>query len=631
MSGRGLGGGVALGALCLLSSATLLALRAPPAEPHAAVPARHREGGYVGSGACQSCHPSEHQSWSKTFHRTMTRVADEASFMPELPARLELDGRAYQLARDASGRIRVQGPDLHQAASLQLSSLPDDALARALAALPRASREIVMVTGSHHYQAFWVENGRGRELRQLPFVYLLDDRRSESERWLPRRDAFLQPPDAREHIQRWNGNCVQCHSTAGRPGETSAPSGDRAPTSHFETSAAELGIACEACHGPGREHTAHYRSPIARYFDRRGATHIVNPARLDAERSSQVCGQCHSYFVPKDEEKWWQSGFSESFRAGALLDESRLVLDYARDRKDDALLSRSMDSVFWPDGTIRVGGREYNGLVKSPCFERGHGERKLACVSCHSMHQSEPADQLAEDMDTNRACTQCHDGFEQSLAAHTRHRADSSGSLCVSCHMPKTTYALLKSIRSHRITTPKAPRPHERWADDAQNDGAPQEKLSKDAPHACNLCHLDKSLSWTQKAMLDFWGTPQEKAESALAAPAAPPESPNLPASVEWLLAGNAAQRVLLADAFADPAALATSGGAWQEPLLDRSLRDPYAAVRFVAKRSLETRRAAHGSSQGARRHSPSAPTLDAAALDALTAQRNDEPITISE
>src|SRR4051812_31027434 len=31
------------------------------------------DGGYVGSGACRACHPSEHASWSRTYHRTMTQ------------------------------------------------------------------------------------------------------------------------------------------------------------------------------------------------------------------------------------------------------------------------------------------------------------------------------------------------------------------------------------------------------------------------------------------------------------------------------------------------------------------------------------------------------------------------------
>src|SRR5690606_4637660 len=106
--------------------------------------------------------------------------------------------------------------------------------------------------------------------------------------------------------------------------------------------------------------------------------------------------------------------------------------------------------------------------------------------------------------------------------------------LCYNCHMPRTTYALLKSIRSHRITSPRVDR-----GEDA-------------APNACNLCHLDRPLAWTEH-WLRRWSEPQDQDTTA---PPASPAPEALPASVSWLLAGNAAQRVLLADGMAWPPAL---------------------------------------------------------------------------
>src|SRR5690606_452027 len=228
-----------------------------------------------------------------------------------------------------------------------------------------------------------------------------------------------------------------------------------------------------------------------------------------------------------------------------------------------------LDSVFWPDGTIRVGGREYNGLVKSPCFERGVGEQQLACVSCHSMHQSDPDDQLAAGKEGSEACTQCHTKYADRISEHTHHAPESSGSLCYNCHMPRTTYALLKGIRSHRITSPVAR----------------AERSS--APNACNLCHLDKSLGWAERWLARFWPDAERAPTPSDDTTELMPFADDVPASAVWLLAGDAAQRVLLADALAQPEAVAISGDRWQVPLLERSLSDPYAAVRFVARRSL--------------------------------------------
>jgi predicted CXXCH cytochrome family protein len=102
---------------------------------------------------------------------------------------------------------------------------------------------------------------------------------------------------------------------------------------------------------------------------------------------------------------------------------------------------------YWRDGMVRVSGREYNGLIESPCYQRG----ALSCLSCHSMHDSDPDAQLARDRDGNAACTQCHRALsdERAVAAHTHHRAGSTGSTCYNCHMPHTTYGLMRAMRSH--------------------------------------------------------------------------------------------------------------------------------------------------------------------------------------
>jgi hypothetical protein len=101
-----------------------------------------------------------------------------------------------------------------------------------------------MLTGSHHYQAFWTRD-RG-ELFQFPFVYHLQE-----ERWIPRRHSFLKGDGERiSDTSIWNETCIQCHSVAGAPGYQ----GNTA-----KTRVAELGIACEACHAAGSGHIALHR------------------------------------------------------------------------------------------------------------------------------------------------------------------------------------------------------------------------------------------------------------------------------------------------------------------------------------------------------------------------------------
>jgi hypothetical protein len=49
------------------------------------------------------------------------------------------------------------------------------------------------------------------------------------------------------------------------------------------------------------------------------------------------------------------------------------------------------------------------------------------------------------------------------------------------CHMPHVVYSLLATHRSHRIEAPSV-----------------AATATTGKPHACNLCHLDKPLGWTQ-------------------------------------------------------------------------------------------------------------------------------------
>jgi predicted CXXCH cytochrome family protein len=560
--------------------------------------------GYVTSNACRDCHAREYETWHASYHRTMTQLPSDASVLAPWQGTLTWQERSYVLTkRGHEFWLKLPDPDRVAAAFARgdrQTPGPDVA--------PDVERRVVLTTGSHHYQAYWVPGARGNELWQVPFVYHL-----ATQRFLPRHEVFLQPPEDPPHAARWNSNCIQCHSVGGEPGHDLA-------SDRFETRVAELGIACEACHGPGSEHVRLERDPPARDSGR-AADGIVNPARLGAERASELCGQCHSYFVPREPERWWQSGFAGHYRPGDALEPTRRVLDYERDRADaDAVLSVGLDSLFYTDGTIRVGGREWNGLSRSACFERGTEGRQASCLSCHRMHGGTRDDQLAHGGDSDAACATCHPSVVDAGSSHTHHAPQSSGSECVNCHMPHTTYALFKAIRSHRITRPLV---------DARQGAA---------PNACNLCHLDQSLAWTATWLARWYGIADPFRDSSQPDGRAslwPERAPHELALAASVLRGNAAERVVLADRLAWDAALAASGSGWQAPLLERALEDPYAAVRFVARRSLTTL-ANRAPSRRAAQSPPAPPlaadyTLDPAALERLRDTRDETPVRIAE
>jgi predicted CXXCH cytochrome family protein len=417
---------------------------------------------------------------------------------------------------------------------------------------PRSRKRITMLTGSHHMQAYWVASKDGNMQFNLPFTYVFHD-----ERWLPRNDVFLLDPSIQWIQQVWNVSCLNCHSTAGQPRQDPR-------TKVILSRTAELGIACEACHGPAEEHIRLNLNPSRRYAlhgSREPDPTISNPARHEHFKASAACSQCHAIRHNPNKERWNMEGVShwpgEDIESQAPLvryDGSNLNAP-GNERKRSL-----MEGCFWNDGQVRVSGRDFSAMATSGCYTRG----KISCLSCHSMHQYQSNDdQLAREMEGNQACLQCHGDYAAKLEQHTRHRAGSSGSLCYNCHMPHTTYGLLKAIRSHTINSPSV-----------------QSSLDTGRPNACNLCHLDKSLGWTA-ARLNEWHRQPVPLMSA--------DQSNVSAAATWLLKGDAGQRALIAWHMGWEPARNISGTAWMPRLLAETLVDPYSTVRYITHHSLKT------------------------------------------
>ena len=531
----------ALALLTLLWPGAALSREAPVQEQDR--PVQVLDYGYVSSEECQSCHPQNHASWHASYHRTMTQVATpEALAIPIEQVALKLEGQTYDLRREGDW-LWAEMPHPSQG---------------------RIKRRIVLTTGSHHFQMYWFSSGATRKLELFPFVYAIQEGR-----WIPEKSTFLMPPSHRISTQpgRWNQACLQCHTTLGRPRV--------ATQDNMDTQVAEFGIACEACHGPGGRHVQVMSRPgsLEAYRSGKLKLHIVNPAKLSHHRSSQVCGQCHSVFTFGDRQElvhWLNHGFS--YRPGQDLNDSRFLIRYHQSRgapQMEAYLKvqpRFLESVFWSDGMVRTAGREYSGLLESGCYQTG----QMSCLSCHRLHKApeDPRslkswanDQLQPQMDTNQACLQCHPSFESRLEKHTHHRPGSPGSECYNCHMPPTSYALLKAIRSHQISSPTV-----------------AASLETGRPNACNQCHLDKTLGWTAENLQKWYGVPKPKLSK---------EEKTVAASVLWTLKGDAGQRALMAWSLGWEPARAASGSGWMAPYLAQLLEDPYDAVRFIAYRSL--------------------------------------------
>jgi hypothetical protein len=524
----------------------------------------------VPSQACFKCHESHYTSWQRTFHRTMTREATPEFVKADFgDAVHHYQGVTSRMVRQGD-RFYIDTVDPEWSRQAALKGLPPDQAG----AGPRRWFSVDRVVGSHWFQQMLHRDEHGRYLR-LPLAYHLVEGR-----WIHINGAFLTPPDRYffGKVTLWNESCVFCHNT--RPSKNPRPGTDQ--WSGYRTEVAELGIACEACHGPGERHVQAHRNPARRlaqrYRDEADPT-IVNPARLPVARADDVCAHCHGSPKPRPE-AWNPDTHPDPFLAGREL--TRFFYLYwseadirPRGQGPDPRASgpqrpRPTDGSFWGDGTPLTTALEYQGMALSACYQGGHG--KLSCLSCHVMHQGDPNHQVKDGMRSNEACFACHEGYRTRLVEHTHHAADSPGSLCYNCHMPYQVYSLLATHRSHRIAVPRV-----------------RDSLGTGKPHACNLCHLDKSLGWTQEHLSKWYGTRPERLSA---------EDRKLASSVLHLASSDARTRAVVAGAFAWPAAQQAGGRDWPTPLLLRTLeQERYEAVRYLAHRAL---RSLHGRAAGA-------------------------------
>ncbi|KLU01901.1 TPR domain protein [Rhodopirellula islandica] len=522
-------------------------------------PVADLQAGFVASETCLQCHAEEHQSWDASFHRTMTQIIREET-APEsiVNKQVVVNGKRYAFERHEDAFFVTYADPFRGGMVLR--------------------RELLMMTGSHHMHVFWHASDHLGTPAQLDIVYLI-----EEERWIPRDSSFLQPPDHHAGLElgTWNRTCSRCHST--HPRERS-----NEQTLEWDTRVAEFGIACEACHGEGKGHVLRHSNREDEDSEESLTTEavtdlVVNPAKLSKRRSADVCGQCHSVFLPDYDvvslQEYEQTG--NPFRPGDRLDEigfSRVVraTDEHRDSETFQRWSEMEDvgGAFWSDGMPRIAGREYNGLIESACFQQG----EMTCLSCHQMHPPEVPgtdretqlaswrnDQLGQGMAGDDACLQCHAEMGEQIEMHTHHAVDSHGSRCMNCHMPHTTYGLLKTIRSHQISSPSI-----------------EQSRVSDRANACSLCHLDRGFHWVANHLHDWYGQPLPDRE-------APGNEVDLSTSALHLLSGDAAQRAVQVAAMGWAPAQEASGTEWMEPYLLLALNDPYDAIRIVAEKSLRT------------------------------------------
>ncbi|WP_050603428.1 cytochrome c3 family protein [Ruegeria sp. 6PALISEP08] len=378
---------------------------------------------YVGSEQCTDCHQEEAEAWATSHHALAWTDVDDGALVADFDGtQFSLEGMKVEFGEDAGK---------YTARVTELDGVTTD-------------YDVHSVVGIEPLQQYLFETEPGR-LQSFDVVW--DTERKQWYHLYPDQDL---PPDDGLHwtgpYKNWNSRCAECHATGFEKSYF--------PQSRtYSSQQVEIGVGCEACHGPGSAHID--------WVNGQGTSENLGPAGFlmnwgkgQTEAEIQQCAGCHS-------------------RREAHGDGNPVPGTPFHDAYNLALLRPGS---YHPDGQILDEVYVYGSFLQSKMYAQGVG-----CMNCHEAHS---AGLKAEG---NGVCTQCHSpagnpdfptltAKEYDTPAHHQHPEGSDGAQCKSCHMIERVYMGVDGRRDHSFRIPR-----------------PDLGLGVDA---CTDCHEDQDQDW---------------------------------------------------------------------------------------------------------------------------------------
>jgi len=386
---------------------------------------------YLGSAVCADCHTSVSQEWANSHHALAWQMPDEQTVLGNFDdAIFEHQGVSSRF--NQSGELFIVTTDK-----------PDGTT---------TSFEVQGVAGVEPLQQYLVATETGR-LQALDIAWDVD--RQVWYHLYPEQD--LRAGDGLHWTgpyKNWNARCAECHATG------YAKNYDH-QTRLYASEQVEVGVGCEACHGPGEAHVKWAKAPdrddeyLWTGLNASGFLIGFTPESPDTE--IHQCAGCHARREPL--------GDGNPLPGTTFYDAYRLAL--------------LRDGLYHADGSIQDEVYVYGSFLQSKMYARG-----VRCTNCHEAHTANLKSQ------GNALCIQCHSAVGnpqfQSLKlatyddpSHHFHDAESAGAQCKNCHMVERIYMGIDGRRDHGFRIPR-----------------PDLSVEIGTPNACNDCHTDESADW---------------------------------------------------------------------------------------------------------------------------------------
>lgn len=405
--------GMALLALAACTKGPDTALVTAAASP---VAKESAEPAYVGGAVCAGCHAREADAWRGSHHDLAMQEAAASTVLGDFGgAKFSYNGVVSTFfKRGGIFYVNTDGPDG------KFADYP-----------------IKYVFGVTPLQQYLIEFPGGR-LQALSIAWDSRPKSAGGQRWY-----HLYPKEKIGHMdplhwtgiyQNWNMQCAECHSTGLKKGYDAASDSYR---THWQ----EMNVSCEACHGPGSKH-ADWAKAASKPYTANEAKGLLNTtasrwrdawafpeagaryARRDRSVDPAVnntCAVCHA-------------------RRGALADRDRPGAPLA----DTHALSLLTSPAYHADGQQREEVYTWGSFLQSRMHQQG-----VSCMDCHEPHG---AKLRAEG---NALCTRCHEATAFDSPRHHFHKTGAAGAQCVACHMPSTTYMGVDARRDHGLRVPR--------------------------------------------------------------------------------------------------------------------------------------------------------------------------------
>lgn len=323
----------------------------------------HENPGFVGPDECQECHKEKYQSFLATAHYKTSRAVGEKT----------IDGNFSP----GSNVFQSSDPNM----SFEMVHRGDEYLQRVRFFDWSFEVPMEIIMGSSKMAQtylYWHRDG----LYQHNVTHITDgDQWINSPGYIDGDAAYARPIPQR---------CLDCHTTY---------FDFRGKTNRYTPDSLILGVTCERCHGPGKEHVDFHRENP----DAREGADITNPRDLQREIQMDICGQCHGGSRAL-------KGNALSFRPGDRLEEHYEPPDDEQDAKNSVHTSNQLTR-----------------LSESACFQQS----QMTCIDCHDPHHNERGNRIL----FSKRCMTCHKN-ETDCSFFPKDDVKFAEN-CVDCHMPR--------------------------------------------------------------------------------------------------------------------------------------------------------------------------------------------------